>query len=219
MKKEIIVILTSIILIIGVSLIYVLLNPKIDSNQEPDNTLKFGHDNYVVKNEQSNFIEYQLNDLAFLDVYIENFNIVYKKDSLKINDHLIADNIFLFKRCGLYSKSKLVLFIKYLDKPYGAYIIYNTLDDTFEIIDTIDGMYIMVNDNIYFENIGFTVNIGQISEDKFIKDNNSVCNIKDNRVIQKYIEVYYDQNSLKFDRMEDISSLDLEAYKKSNGYC
>lgn len=220
MKKEIITILTFLVLIIGGVLIYSLLNPMMDvGNDHDDEAIKFDDSNYFIKSEQNNFIEYQFNDLALLDLYIENFNILYKKDSLKINDRLIANNIFLFKRCALYSKSKLVLFIKYLDKDYGAYVIYNTLNDTFEVKDMVDDMYVKVNDNIYFESIGFTFNVSSVSEDKFIKKGNSICNIHDDRFVEKYIEIFFDQNSLKFERSEEISNLNLESYKKNNGYC
>lgn len=219
MKKEIITILTFIVLIMGVVLIYTLLNPSFNSDKNEDKYSEFDEKNYIIRSEHNNLIEYELNDLALLDVYIENFNILYKNKTLKINDKLISNNVFLFKRCALYSKSKLVLFINYLDKEYGAYVIYNTLDDTFEIIDMIDNMYVIINENIYFESIGFTLNISSVNSNKFIKNNNLICNINDNRIVQKYIEVYYDQNSLKFDRMEDLSSLGLDGYKKNNGYC
>ena len=81
MKKEIVTIFVFIVLIIGVSLIYVILNPfEVNNSSNEDNNYKFDDSNYYLVQEKSSFKEYALNDLVSLDLYIANFNIKYKNN-------------------------------------------------------------------------------------------------------------------------------------------
>ena len=222
MKKEIVTIFVVLTLIIGVSLIYVILNPYNgwdDSNNKDSDTYKFDDSNYYLVQETGILKEYELNDLISLDLYIENLNIKYENNELRINDNVIATNIYFYKRVALYKNAKLVLFIRNNETRIDELVIYNCIDDTFTKEDKLNNMYLDVNDNIYFEDVGFTIDTTLVDETLFIGSSNSICNIEDDRVVYKYIEVLFDSNELEFYDTTDISSLDLFNYKKNNGYC
>lgn len=220
MKKEIVTIFVFIVLIIGVSLIYVILNPfEVNNGSNEDNNYKFDDSNYYLVQEKPSFKEYALNDLISLDLYIENFNIKYKNNELIINDNVIDTNIYLYKRIALYKDAKLVLFIRNNETRIDELVIYDCINDTFIKHDKIDNMYLEVNDNIFFEDIGFTINTTLVEDSLFIGSNKSICNFDDDRIVYKYIEVLFDPNELEFYDTTDISSLDLFNYKKNNGYC
>lgn len=220
MKKEIVTIFVFIVLIIGVSLIYVILNPfEVNNSSNEDNNYKFDDSNYYLVQEKPSFKEYALNDLISLDLYIENFNIKYKNNELIINDNVIDTNIYLYKRIALYKDAKLVLFIRNNETRIDELVIYDCINDTFIKHDKIDNMYLEVNDNIFFEDIGFTINTTLVEDSLFIGSNKSICNFGDDRIVYKYIEVLFDPNELEFYDTTDISSLDLFNYKKNNGYC
>lgn len=220
MKRDIVTIFVVVVLIVGVSLIYVILNPYEgnESNNKEDD-YKFDRDNYYLVQETGVFKEYALNDLISLDIYIENFNIRYKNNELKINDKSIASNVYLYKRIALYKDAKLVLFIRNNETRINEMVIYNCIDDTFTKHDKINNMYLDINENIYFEDIGFTINTTLVDQTLFIADSKSICNIEDDRAVYKYIELLFDPNELEFYDTTDISSLDLFNYKKNNGYC
>ncbi len=221
MKKEIVCIFVVLVLIIGISLIYVILNPYNVSNNEnnDEEKYKFDNSNYYLVQETDVFKEYEFNDLISLDLYIDSFNIIYENNELIINDNVIATNIYLYKRTAIYKDAKLVLFIRHNDTRIDELVIYNLLDDSYEKRDKLNNMYLDVNDNVYFEDMGFTINTTLVDETSFIGNSNSICSINDDRVVYKYIEVLFDPNSLEFSDITDMSSLDLFNYKKNNGYC
>lgn len=222
MKREIVTIFVALTLVIGISLIYVILNPYDGgetNNNKKNDTYQFDDSNYHLVNETGTFKEYALNDLISLDVYIENFNIKYKGNELKINDKQIAKNIYLYKRIALYKDAKLVLFIRNNETRIDELVIYNCVNDTFTKQDKLNNMYLDVNDDIYFEDAGFTINTTLVDETLFVGTSNSICGSEDSRIVYKYIEVLFDLNELEFNNTEDISSLDLFNYKKNNGYC
>lgn len=222
MKREMVTIFVALTLVIGISLIYVILNPYDGgetNNNKKNDTYQFDDSNYHLVNETGTFKEYALNDLISLDVYIENFNIKYKGNELKINDKQIAKNIYLYKRIALYKDAKLVLFIRNNETRIDELVIYNCVNDTFTKQDKLNNMYLDVNDDIYFEDAGFTINTTLVDETLFVGTSNSICGSEDSRIVYKYIEVLFDLNELEFNNTEDISSLDLFNYKKNNGYC
>ena len=222
MKREIVTIFVALTLVIGISLIYVILNPYDGgetNNNKKNDTYQFDDSNYHLVNETGTYKEYALNDLISLDVYIENFNIKYKGNELKINDKQIAKNIYLYKRIALYKDAKLVLFIRNNETRIDELVIYNCVNDTFTKQDKLNNMYLDVNDDIYFEDAGFTINTTLVDETLFVGTSNSICGSEDSRIVYKYIEVLFDLNELEFNNTEDISSLDLFNYKKNNGYC
>ncbi len=222
MKREIVTIFVALTLVIGISLIYVILNPYDGgetNNNKKNDTYQFDDSNYHLVNETGTFKEYALNDLISLDVYIENFNIKYKGNELKINDKQIAKNIYLYKRIALYKDAKLVLFIRNNETRIDELVIYNCVNDTFTKQDKLNNMYLDVTDDIYFEDAGFTINTTLVDETLFVGTSNSICGSEDSRIVYKYIEVLFDPNELEFNNTEDISSLDLFNYKKNNGYC
>ena len=221
MKKEIVCIIVVLVLIIGISLIYVILNPyTVENNDNSDDTgYKFENSNYYLVQDTGVFKEYEFNDLISLNLYIDSLNIIYKNNELRINDNVIATNIYLYKRAAIYREAKLVLFIRQNDTRIDELVIYNLLDDSYEKRDKLNNMYLDVNDNIYFEDVGFTINTTLVDETSFIGNSNSICNINDDRVVYKYIEILFDPNSLEFFDITDLSSLDLFNYKKNNGYC
>jgi hypothetical protein len=144
---------------------------------------------------------------------------LYKDSTLKINDKIIGENVYLYKKCALYKEAKLVLFIRHNDTERDEIVIYNTLDYTYEKLNKIDNMYINVTDNIYFEDIGFTINVTAVEDDVFIANSNYICNINDDQIINEYIEYIFDPNALEFNNYEVISSVSLVSYKSINGYC
>lgn len=222
MKREMVTIFVALTLVIGISLIYVILNPYEGgetNNNKKNDTYQFDDSNYHLVNETGTFKEYALNDLISLDVYIENFNIKYKGNELKINDKQIAKNIYLYKRIALYKDAKLVLFIRNNETRIDELVIYNCVNDTFTKQDKLNNMYLDVTDDIYFEDAGFTINTTLVDETLFVGTSNSICGSEDSRIVYKYIEVLFDPNELEFNNTEDISSLDLFNYKKNNGYC
>lgn len=222
MKREMVTIFVALTLVIGISLIYVILNPYDGgetNNNKKNDTYQFDDSNYHLVNETGTFKEYALNDLISLDVYIENFNIKYKGNELKINDKQIAKNIYLYKRIALYKDAKLVLFIRNNETRIDELVIYNCVNDTFTKQDKLNNMYLDVTDDIYFEDAGFTINTTLVDETLFVGTSNSICGSEDSRIVYKYIEVLFDPNELEFNNTEDISSLDLFNYKKNNGYC
>lgn len=222
MKREMVTIFVALTLVIGISLIYVILNPYDGgetNNNKKNDTYQFDDSNYHLVNETGTFKEYVLNDLISLDVYIENFNIKYKGNELKINDKQIAKNIYLYKRIALYKDAKLVLFIRNNETRIDELVIYNCVNDTFTKQDKLNNMYLDVTDDIYFEDAGFTINTTLVDETLFVGTSNSICGSEDSRIVYKYIEVLFDPNELEFNNTEDISSLDLFNYKKNNGYC
>lgn len=222
MKREMVTIFVALTLVIGISLIYVILNPYDGgetNNNKKNDTYQFDDSNYHLVNETGTFKEYALNDLISLDVYIKNFNIKYKGNELKINDKQIAKNIYLYKRIALYKDAKLVLFIRNNETRIDELVIYNCVNDTFTKQDKLNNMYLDVTDDIYFEDAGFTINTTLVDETLFVGTSNSICGSEDSRIVYKYIEVLFDPNELEFNNTEDISSLDLFNYKKNNGYC
>lgn len=222
MKREMVTIFVALTLVIGISLIYVILNPYDGgetNNNKKNDIYQFDDSNYHMVNETGTFKEYALNDLISLDVYIENFNIKYKGNELKINDKQIAKNIYLYKRIALYKDAKLVLFIRNNETRIDELVIYNCVNDTFTKQDKLNNMYLDVTDDIYFEDAGFTINTTLVDETLFVGTSNSICGSEDSRIVYKYIEVLFDPNELEFNNTEDISSLDLFNYKKNNGYC
>lgn len=222
MKREMVTIFVALTLVIGITLIYVILNPYEGgetNNNKKNDTYQFDDSNYHLVNETGTFKEYALNDLISLDVYIENFNIKYKGNELKINDKQIAKNIYLYKRIALYKDAKLVLFIRNNETRIDELVIYNCVNDTFTKQDKLNNMYLDVTDDIYFEDAGFTINTTLVDETLFVGTSNSICGSEDSRIVYKYIEVLFDPNELEFNNTEDISSLDLFNYKKNNGYC
>lgn len=222
MKREMVTIFVALTLVIGISLIYVILNPYDGgetNNNKKNDTYQFDDSNYHLVNETGTFKEYALNDLISLDVYIENFNIKYKGNELKINDKQIAKNIYLYKRIALYKDAKLVLFIRNNETRIDELVIYNCVNDTFTKQDKLNNMYLDVTDDIYFEDAGFTINTTLVDETLFVGTSNSICGSEDSRIVYKYIEVLFNPNELEFNNTEDISSLDLFNYKKNNGYC
>ena len=209
--RNIIILIIIFLLILSVYFIYVLLNNEdiVEGNIEVNK-------NYEEINSTDKFKLYKFIGNEEYNFNIRNNNIKYLNNELSINGTYIDSNVKIVNYISFYNYNMILLITStVVDQDY--ILILNTFDNTYNILDKIDDMYI---DNIYditVSEAGIALDLTSLIDNKISinKELINPCDYNKDYIISKNIIYFYDYDSNEFNDSEELDKVNLKEYKKN----
>lgn len=214
-----------ILIFIGAGIIVYKLFYKFDDVSTVTTTTKIveSKSGFELLNSGNYYKEYLINkmDITNIDIKIDSVNIKYVDSVLYLNEKETIEGIDLYRK--VYKFEDLFIFnVSYKDYLYDALILYNSIDDTFSIVNKLNNLYLSLNNSSVNDN-GILLTTTIVNDKKVITDNGSkdIC-LYDLKSIDKAMTstlYIYDPNDNILKNTEEISSMSFESYVTSNNLC
>ena len=220
MKKVLSFIIAIVIIIIAIFFI----NQLLYSNKkrfEITTTTKIinKYDGYSLIFEDDYFQKYKLDNASEFKIEINNIIINYINNILTINNNKL-ENIDINQIIAIY-EDNIVIPFKYLDKVYDGLYIYNIKNNSINIINKLNNLYLNIY-SIDFNKNTIDVVFQNVYNNQILLNDKleDICFIKyDNQIIKENVSLIYDINDNSFIDYEEYSKLSFESYKNMYKYC
>ena len=213
--KIIVVLIIIFLIVLGIYLIYNLLNVKEDNNSSDSNNneydLVFKSDNYKC------YQVYATNDMFIVE--LDNNIINYNNNNLIINGVDVKSNIYILTEYVSFYGDNITFIIKDLDTQTDAILMFNKVNNTTTVIDKIDGMNVVYDNNTDVFEAGISITISNLNG-KVLKINNKLydlCRYKKNEVVYKELVYFYNYSTNSFYDMDIILTKTVKELQKD--YC
>lgn len=226
MKRLLIVLVSILIMVVGGVGIILLFDPSLLNIFEKTTTSEYIEvsEDYTIINQTKNVIGYVIttNINEEFDIKLGDVKIKYNNDSLYINDNEITSEISIYDRAAIYSNRFVVLLYSSLINDENGFIIYDLFKRDFKIVNEIDDMPIVINDEIYFTDVGFDFKVSLIKDNTIrIKDKKEdLCKYKNSEmIVEEDISYIYNNNDKVFDDYEAYTFISAESIIARDNLC
>ena len=183
---------------------------------------------YNIIDEQEGFNSYSINrdDMTKLELNINGASVRFENEALWINENLMVQGSELNRNFAVYDDCVLVFAFNYKYKVYGGIVVYNLYQNTFEVVDSIEDMYIditSVEKDVFFDKAGISLDLKLVDGRYLLKGDKKkdLCKLdkKPGKYAKKSVFYMYDTNDKKFDDTEELMILEFSDYINSNQLC
>ena len=208
--KNIIILLIIFLFILSVYSIYLLLNNKSDKENVEVNKY------YEEISSTDKFKLYKFTGSGEFNFNIRNNNIKYLNNELSINGINIDRDIRIVNYISFYDYNMVLLITSLVDR-HQYVLIFNTYDNTYEVIDKFDDMFIDDIESINISEAGIQLTLTNIINDKLYINESYInpCNYNKDIIINRNKIIFYDYGSDKFNDSEVLEETILNEYKKN----
>jgi len=208
--KNIIILVIIFLFILSVYSIYLLLNNKSDKENVEVNKY------YEEISSTDKFKLYKFTGSGEFNFNIRNNNIKYLNNELSINGINIDRDIRIVNYISFYDYNMVLLITSLVDR-HQYVLIFNTYDNTYEVIDKFDDMFIDDIESINISEAGIQLTLTNIINDKLYinKEYINPCNYNKDIIINRNKIIFYDYGSDKFNDSEVLEETNLNEYKKN----
>lgn len=216
MKKLLVILICLLLIIVGMYSIDYLLTPRDFRNVGTTTIVSFK--DYSLFNYGDHFKTYVIDIKDEFDYSIERIKLKYENGTLSINEKVIENVESVYDYFAIYEDNFVVLGYS---KDGNSYIMnYNLNLDKEMIISDYKGMLVDLNEGLIFEDEGIIVNYSFVKDNRYIKDDSSICDVKNKEMTMiRAVEHYYDRNEKFIDKTEELYSMNLMGYINKYQIC